>query len=1294
MKDPEYVEKVLEQPSLDVDLSSLLLDLRFLSIELDHVANWVTVEEFIERYSGVFDEPELSHGIELLTAAAEHSVPFIIANKSEFAPQMYSRLIQYVDKYDVIFRYLQSLLQQCSGDILLLPTKSHWPDVNGPEKFRIHHKSEITSVSLSYDGETIVFGSSDCNVYLYSKKYAKVVRVLQGHTQEVTCTAVAADNRWAASGSTDGSVRLWDMSPLVTSEASNQVLHGHSGQINSVAISTDGKYVVSASEDETVRLWDNSMDTGTGGKYPRVLRIPLSNLNNVAISGDGQRVTLATSDGSIRLWNTVENEDSSHHNQWLSGNCATVTKDGAWVLYGSEDRKVRLGIIRGADISSQILHKHSDPVASVAISDDGQIAVSASCHGDIKLWNNSAIISTSSSEPFYSDRCFLNNLTISGDGQWLAALYSDNSIRVLNTSPSLQFSTPKEEKDRYHVNSIAVSHDRRWIVAGCDDHTLKLWDTNHITDSPTILQGHTLWIKCVAISDNGQWIVSSSADQTIRMWDMADPDSKFNFRVLHSDESCQNQFVNCIDISGNGEVIASGFSNHSVKVWQRSNKKINTSVLFGHAESVNTVSVNRGGKWIATASLDCTVRLWYNGSGSITLSIIIALSMPVDSISILGSHNLAMKIETKEKTFSVSWKCVNSMSNSLYTFKTEGLLALSEKSYTAVRGLKNFYIEHYVLGHNYRCEELDQDQVAKFKKADTIPFGQFIQRLQHRLEMDNQTSAETDADKSSLSGSVQIYLDDIYHNSVDSPAMPTEITSDLFYCRGRFVYDSITDKQIVTLPAPVLSLPNALSYSLANRTLSVFCVDYNVYFFTHFEQPEYWGVDKFMEFRNRKYCTDFSSPSTESLDQYLFNCFKQSSQKIRMINRIQALDRFSDGVFIHIGDKHVEIPDRKDISTTYEINCEFEDDESDDDNEDDESIEKEDASFTVMFDIDSITPLGISVLFWILPFSEQNAELLKAMLAHRRFRNCLSKQLTGAEWHPSSKETSLVIPMTWTYYYDIDEEFLIEHSKYGSFGISIATTNSSNKAPSKIQNIIPRFREQDPSTRVMRGAVPHARFNEFLMMSAVKEENEASRLEARLFYFLVPKKRLKSKLITKIQTPFVEVKFTAEGNQLHKELMKKVRGSSGIKILSIRNLAQIGMSSTYDNLYDRLNWLNMFLSHHGVYPNGHNRRFLEIFAESCDSNAFLGEPIDLFPRPDCKLLRGHLNKGNCKQYDDPENQTTHIILPEKSTGKLHSFTGTKTESEEGNVLLAETKSNICSNPSYRDAMSTVNFDLA
>jgi WD40 repeat protein len=79
----------------------------------------------------------------------------------------------------------------------------------------------------------------------------KLVREFNGHEGRVPRVAFSSDGCRAISGSSDKTVRLWDV-------ATGKELHcftGHTDMVWGVAFSPDDRYALSASQDKTLRLW-------------------------------------------------------------------------------------------------------------------------------------------------------------------------------------------------------------------------------------------------------------------------------------------------------------------------------------------------------------------------------------------------------------------------------------------------------------------------------------------------------------------------------------------------------------------------------------------------------------------------------------------------------------------------------------------------------------------------------------------------------------------------------------------------------------------------------------------------------------------------------------------------------------------------------------------------------------------------------------------------------------------------------------------------------------------------------
>lgn len=80
-------------------------------------------------------------------------------------------------------------------------------------------------------------------------------RSFKGHKGQITSIVFNPNLKNVASGSSDGSVIVWNFKP----EMRPFKFIGHKKEVNDLVISPDGTLIASASSDDTVRIWTNTV---------------------------------------------------------------------------------------------------------------------------------------------------------------------------------------------------------------------------------------------------------------------------------------------------------------------------------------------------------------------------------------------------------------------------------------------------------------------------------------------------------------------------------------------------------------------------------------------------------------------------------------------------------------------------------------------------------------------------------------------------------------------------------------------------------------------------------------------------------------------------------------------------------------------------------------------------------------------------------------------------------------------------------------------------------------------------
>jgi len=112
----------------------------------------------------------------------------------------------------------------------------------------------------------------------------------------VASLAFSHDSKILATGGTDKTVELWDISTF-PEKLLTEPLEGHASSVTALAFSPDGRTIASGDDKGTVNLW-----SAASYQLLMTLRVSKSGVNALAFSDDGETLYSRDNEGDIRFW--------------------------------------------------------------------------------------------------------------------------------------------------------------------------------------------------------------------------------------------------------------------------------------------------------------------------------------------------------------------------------------------------------------------------------------------------------------------------------------------------------------------------------------------------------------------------------------------------------------------------------------------------------------------------------------------------------------------------------------------------------------------------------------------------------------------------------------------------------------------------------------------------------------------------------------------------------------------------------------------------------------------------------
>ncbi|GIK64644.1 MAG: hypothetical protein BroJett018_24380 [Chloroflexota bacterium] len=352
-----------------------------------------------------------------------------------------------------------------------------WDATTGEAIYQVKaHTGTINRVQFSPDGAMVVSASYDTSARLWRFRNGAVDYVLLGHTDRVSSVAYSPTGQYVLSASWDNSLRLWDTSTgqlmrrfgeQTSTGELVRLLEGHTDRINAIAMSADGKWAASGSRDRSVILWD--VETGTP---VRQLVGHTDQITGVAFTPDGKYVLSASRDETLRLWEVESGElvrEFIGHNDRVL--CVAISPDGEFAVSGG-----RNGFILVWDVETgreiRRVRASQSSVLALAVSPDSKLVASGSEDNRLLLWN---IQRSQITQQLEGHTASVNTVAFSPDGQWLISGSTDATVRLWDVTQGEEIRRLLQHREA--VTGVGFGPDGRTAVSGSWDYTVLLWQT-------------------------------------------------------------------------------------------------------------------------------------------------------------------------------------------------------------------------------------------------------------------------------------------------------------------------------------------------------------------------------------------------------------------------------------------------------------------------------------------------------------------------------------------------------------------------------------------------------------------------------------------------------------------------------------------------------------------------------------------------------------------------------------------------------------------------------------------------
>lgn len=348
------------------------------------------------------------------------------------------------------------------------------------------HTDWINDIALCDNGALLASGSSDGTVKLWSTAENRCMCTVRQHTDYVKALAYAPHKKYLFSAGLDQKLVITDLGKVGSSVDANPdsiLFHTHPESIYSLGCNAAGTMVATGSTDKTLRIWDTRQS-----KPCAVLKGHTDVIKALALDASGTRCVSGSSDKTLRLWDLGQRrciQTFAMHDDSIWA--VKPTADFTRVYTGGRDNNVYVtDVNNNAGDGSVLLVVSEDPILNLELSRDERTVWVATASSTVSSYSTKRAEVEAEFELIKAGEA--DSVPGGGSG-------GGNSVNGSGSDPS-------------------SSNGSGGNDAGADGAALALSAT-----PTTVIRGGPTVVKCHVLSDNHR-VLTLDSEGDVTLWDI------------------------------------------------------------------------------------------------------------------------------------------------------------------------------------------------------------------------------------------------------------------------------------------------------------------------------------------------------------------------------------------------------------------------------------------------------------------------------------------------------------------------------------------------------------------------------------------------------------------------------------------------------------------------------------------------------------------------------------------------------------------------------------------------------